>query len=220
MNHRLFSQVALAAGIVACLVQFAAAQAPRPPQPTVAIIDMTYIFEKHPGFQARRNSLRAEVEQAEVDVKARQEEIKKLVDRLNDFNPGTPEYKQLEEEITKRDADLKVKVQLSKKDFLLHEAKMYYTVYQEISDETRMYAERNGIQLVLRFNGDQIDMNNPQEVLKELNKAVVYSHPSIDITPIIVEQIERRQGHPAATTGARPPVQQVPGAPGAPPRRQ
>ena len=217
MNHRLFFQVALATGIVACFASSAAAQAPAPP--SVAIIDMTYIFEKHPGFQARRDQLRGLVEQAENDVKGRQEELKKLVDRLNEYNPGTPEYKQLEEEITKRDADLKVKVQLSKKEFLLQEAKMYYTVYQEIADETRMYAERAGIQLVLRFNGDQIDTNNPQEVLKELNKAVVYSNPSIDITPIVLQQIERRQGQPAATTGARP-VQQVPGAPGAPPRRQ
>lgn len=214
MNHRLFFQVALAAGAVAGFVNSAAAQAPPPP---VAIIDMTYIFENHPGFQARRNALRGQVEQAEVDVKGRQEEIKKLVDRLNDYSPGTPEYKQLEEDITKRDADLKVSVQLSKKDFLLHEAKMYFTVYQEIADETRMYAERAGIQLVLRFNGDQIDTNNPQEVLKELNKTVVYSSPSIDITPIVLEQIKRRQSAPAATTGARPAVQQVPGAP---PRRQ
>jgi len=214
VNHRLFFQVALAAGAIACFVNSAAAQAP---PASVAIIDMTYIFENHPGFQSRRNALRGQVEQAEIEVKGRQEEIKKLVDRLNDFSPGTPEYKQLEEDITKRDADLKVKVQLSKKDFLLHEAKMYFTVYQEIADETRMYAERAGIQLVLRFNGDQIDTNNPQEVLKELNKAVVYSNPSIDITPIVLEQIKRRQSAPAATTGARPPVQQVPGAP---PRRQ
>ena len=180
----------------------------------VAIIDLTYIFENHPGFQARRDAMRHEVEQAEEEVKVRREEMRKLAERLEGFRPGTPEYKQLEEELSRRSADLNVSTQLKKKDFLLSESKMYYTVYQEVLDEVRFYAERNGVNLVLRFNGDPIDTNKPEEVLKELNKSVVYYNTSIDITPIILEQLKRRQGG-APLQGNRPaPTQQQ-----VPPRR-
>lgn len=176
--------------------------------PGVAIIDLTYIFENHPGFQARRDAMRQEVEQAEQEVKTRRDEMRKLAERLESFRAGTPEYKQLEEELSRRSADLNVSTQLKKKDFLLSESKMYYTVYQEVLDEVRFYAERNAVNLVLRFNGEPIDTSKPEEVLKELNKSVVYYNTSIDITPIILEQLKRRQGG-APLQGSRPaPTQQ------------
>lgn len=210
MKH--FFLATFVAAALAAPASLALAQGPpsHAGMPNIAIIDLTYIFENHQGFLARRESMRAEVQRAEDEVKRSRDEMKRLADKLEGFKPGSPEYKQLEEELSRLSANLNVNMQLKKKDFLLTEAKMYYAVYQEILDEVKLFAERNGIALVLRFNGEPIDTDNPQEVLKELNKSVVYHNRSIDITPIVLEQLNRRQAN--TNIGARPPAnqQQVP----------
>ena len=45
----------------------------------------------------------------------------------------------MEEEIARREADLSVKVQLQRKEFLMREAKIYNTIYQEIEQEVDYY---------------------------------------------------------------------------------
>jgi len=44
--------------------------------------------------------------------------------------------------------------------------------------------------LVLRFNGDQINPNRPEEILKAINKPVV-SQNNIDITPDVLALLNR-----------------------------
>lgn len=196
---------ALAATVSVCCAQAPHARAQqRPVAPTIAILDMTYIYENHQGFQARRDSLKHDAERTEGELKQERDAIKQLAAGLQDFRSGTLEYKQLEEQIAKREAELKVRLQLQQKEFMQREAKIYWLVYQEILDEVRNYSERNGIALVLRFNGDPIDPDNPPEVVKQLNKPVVYYNRAIDITPVILERLHARQ--PSAT---RPP-QSVP----------
>jgi outer membrane protein len=169
----------------------------------VAIVDMTYVFEHYDGFQSRKLALQRDIERAEQQLKVMQDEMKGLVERLKDYKAGTDDYKQIELELAKRNANGNVLMQTQKKDFLEREAKMFYTIYQEVSEEIKTFSERNGINLVLRFTGDPVDVDDPQQVVKELNKGVVYYSPSIDITPNILEQLKRRQPR---TTAQQPPA--------------
>lgn len=181
----------------------------------VAIVDMTYIFEKYAGFQSKKDALQKDINLAEQDLKMMQEQMKALAERLKDYKPNTPDYNAIEEELAKRNAEGQVKMQKQKKEFLAREAKMFYSVYQEVSEEIKMFAERSGINLVLRFTGDPVDIDDPQQVVKELNKGVVYYSPSIDITPHILESLNRRQPRtqqPAPPT-ARAPAATRPAAP-------
>jgi hypothetical protein len=60
--------------------------------------------------------------------------------------------------------------------------------------------------MVMRFNGDPVDVDKPDSVLSFINKPVVYYDKSRDITPIILDSLIKRSGAPAAgiRTGARP----------------
>ncbi len=173
---------------------------------SVAIIDLTYIFENHQRFKVMKQDMQRDVKAAEEELKARRKEMQSLGERLRRFEKGSREYKQLEEELANRSADLNVQVKLQQKQFLEREAKMYYNVYLEILDAVKYYAERNNIQLVLRFNGAPIDNNDPQEVLKELNKAIVWHSRAVDITPYILAQLNRTP--PARPEVGRRPVPQ------------
>jgi outer membrane protein len=197
----------LLATVVATLVAIAginstasAQQAPG----SVAIIDLSYIFKNHTRFKAMTEDMRASVTAAEEQLKKGKTDIdalsKRLVELGNDFRKDSPEYKQLDADITKRKIDLNAAIAIQKKDFLEKEAKIYYSVYSEIIDEVQYFAERNGISLVLRFNGDPANDSDPQEILKQLNKSVVYYSKRIDITPMVLDSINARNG------AGRPPV--------------
>lgn len=178
--------------------------------PGIAIIDLTYIFENHGRFKAMRENMQRDVKRAEDELNLRKDELTKLAEQLNEFRPGSPNFKSIEEELAGRQADLNVKVKLQQKEFLQQEAKIYYTVYQEIIQEVGYYAKQHGINLVLRFNGDPVEVDEPQSVLKALNNPIVY-HDRIDITPFILDQLNRRQA-------ANPDAGRQ-GVPGPPPRR-
>ncbi len=107
-------------------------------------------------------------------LKARRTEIETLTKRLtdlgNELRKDSPEYKQLDADLTRKKIDLSTQVSQQKKEFLEKEAKIYYNVYQEVLDEVQYFSERNRISLVLRFNGDPVTDSDPQEILKQLNK--------------------------------------------------
>ncbi|MCE5301709.1 MAG: OmpH family outer membrane protein [Planctomycetaceae bacterium] len=172
--------------------------------PNVALLDVSYIFKNHARFKAMMEEMKADVERAEVQVKGERDTINKLVERLQEIHKGTPDYKQMEQEIAKRQADLAVRVNLQKNEFVQREAKIYYTVYQEISQATDYYARQNGIDMVLRFNGDPVDTEQPQSVLAHINKPVVWYQKQLDITPAVLQELNRNAINPGQA--ARPGV--------------
>jgi outer membrane protein len=205
---------ALAATVLVTQAAFAQAPVARsastPIAGGVAIVDMTYIFEKYSGFQSKKDALQKDISLAEQELKSMQQAMQALAERLKDYKPNTPDFNAIEEELAKKNAEGQVRMQKQKKEFLGREAKMFYSIYQEVSEEIKTFAERNGINLVLRFTGDPVDVDDPQQVVKELNKGVVYYSASIDITPHILEQLNRRQPRtaqpvvPTARPAARP----------------
>ncbi|HET6880797.1 MAG TPA: OmpH family outer membrane protein [Pirellulales bacterium] len=168
--------------------------------PQVAIIDLAYIFNNHVKFKALSDELRRDVEAAENELKQNKSSLQKMAERLEELNRNSPDYRQLEEDIAKRSADLSVQVQLQKKEFFEKEAKIYYTVYQEIMEQVKYHADKHGIALVMRFNGDPLDENDPQGIQKELNKAVLYYNKTIDITPIILDAVNPPRSRPTTTS--------------------
>lgn len=198
------SLTALVAGLSAVVVAAPSAYGQQrsgggPAASPIAIIDLAYIFANHVRFKAYSDELRRDVEAAEAELKNNKAALQKMADQLDSYNRGTPEYRQLEEDITKRQADITVQVNRQKRDFFEQEAKMYYTVYKEVMEQITYYADKHGYVMVMRFNGDPYDENDPQGIQKELNKSVLYYNKAIDITPIILDAVnpQRPNGRPA-----------------------
>jgi Skp family chaperone for outer membrane proteins len=190
--------------IIALIAAYSVAQppaaAPAMRQPgsgvNIALLDVSYIFKKHARFNASMEEMKGDVERAEAQIKADQDAIKTLTEKLERYRKGTPDYKSLSEEITKRRADMSVNIQLQKEEFLQQEAKIYYNVYQEIQQEVNYYAAANGIGMVLRFNGDPVDVAKPETVIRGINGPVVWYAKELDITPVILEHLNRANLNP------------------------
>ena len=193
---------AFVAGALAIAIAASNAPAQRPagmgsgaPQSTpggVALLDITYLFKHLNRMKAQMAELKADVERAEASVKQDKEMIRSLAERLKEFKPGTPDYKQLEQEAAKRSADLQVQMQLQRREFLQREAKIYHQIYQEVLQEVEYFATTNNISMVLRFNGDPVDQEKPEDVLRNINKPVIYFSRGLDITGEILNRLNQR----------------------------
>lgn len=222
MRITLISAVGTALAIAAFAFTYGYAQQQVPPRagvPTashqgVAVIDITYILDNHPRLKAATDRFKSDVQNTGMKFKSEQEAIAKQAEKLRTLKPGSPDYKRLEEELTQKQSDLKVKASLEEKEFAERESQMYLAAYTEVCALVRAYAERNGIKLVLRFNGKPVDRNNRDAIRAELFKTVVYNDPAIDITDPVLNELKRAAAAaaPTATRPARPVAQ--------PPRRQ
>ncbi len=172
----------------------------------VVLLDINAVFKNYRKMQDEMNRMKADVERAEQTVKAERDAIRKQAERLRDFRKGTPDYKAIEEEVTKRQADLSVKVQLQKKEFLEREAQIFFTVYQEVQQEVAYYASATGVSLVLRSTGTKADVQNPQEILAFINRDVIWNAQQLDITNYITERLNSRYRPANPAVSSRPGV--------------
>jgi Skp family chaperone for outer membrane proteins len=101
--------------------------------------------------------------------------------------------------LTTRAAALQAKITTIKKELALREAKILFDTYQDVFAAVRYHSEINGIAVVHRFNSERADPNIPDDVLRELNKSVVYYHPKIDITDAVLAMVNQGTTRPAPT---------------------
>jgi len=195
------------------MVGFLHAQSPHPlganaSKYGIAVVDISAIFKRHNRFKATMENMKKEMEAIETELKADREKVAQTEQQRNTFNAGTAEYKKLDEDVARMMAEFQLKMGRQRKEFMEREAKVYYQTYLEVVDAVNYYAKRQNIGLVLRFNGEAIDPNRRDEVLREINKPVVVQD-SIDITGDVLVLLNRDQAaNPQQAT--QQPTSQIP----------
>ncbi|NOZ40060.1 MAG: OmpH family outer membrane protein [Planctomycetes bacterium] len=156
----------------------------------IAVVDVNYIFKNYSQFKTAMEAIKIDIQQAEVKLKAVREGIQAKEAQAKDYQPSSPEFKQLDEDLARLKADFNIKAGRTRKDFQEREAKVYYQTYLQVSSTVHRYAQQNNIGLVLKFNGDKINPDRPEAILKAINKPVV-SQNNIDITPDVLALLNR-----------------------------
>jgi Skp family chaperone for outer membrane proteins len=198
-------------GVSAGLAQAPArGTAPAAPNPSVVVIDINHIFRNHTRFKQSMEDMKADLQAAEATFQEKNKQIAEMAEGLKRYNPGTPEYNRLEEDVMRARADLQTQMALKKKELMLKEAGIYHRVYEEIVNEVAYFCERHGISLVLRYSSEKIDPQNANSVRAGVTRNVVYQR-SVNITYDILERIRQmdppevgdRRGDPRSQ-GPRP----------------
>lgn len=161
----------------------------------IAVVDVSYIFKNYSQFKSSMEGMKSEMESAEGKLKGDRDSIIAKEEQRKQYNPGAAEFKQLDEEIARLKAEFNLTAGRIRKDFLEREAKVYYQTYLEVGNAVKYYAQQHSIGLVLRFNGDQVDPNLREDVLRAINKPVVHQN-NIDITPDVLALLNRVGGAP------------------------
>jgi len=167
----------------------------------LAVIDVSMIFKNHTRFKQAMEGMKAEVKAFEATLQQRGQQINELRKKMQPYDPGSAEYKQLEAQIMKVQADGQIAAAQKKKEFLEREAKIYYDVYNEVATEVSRFAEQHGIGLVIRFNSEPIDPKSRQAVLEGVNRAVIFQK-NLNITKAIQDRLEQAQAQRPAGSAA------------------
>ena len=156
----------------------------------IAVVDINYIFKNYSQFKTAMDGIKADIEKAEVTLKTDREAIQAKEEKAKQYQSSSAEFRQLDEEVARLKADFNIRAGRTRKDFQEREAKVYYQTYLQVSSTVQYYAQQNNIGLVLRFNGDQVNPDRPEAILKAINKPVV-SQNNIDITPDVLAILNR-----------------------------
>ncbi len=175
----------------------------------VAVIDINFIFKNHQRFKQTMDGIKKEIETFEGYLREERNKVTAKAEQLQSLPAGSPQYKQLEEQIATMQTSLGLETQRKRKEILEREAKVYYNSYKEIEDRVAKFADQYGIGLVMRFNSEPMDATKRESVLQGINRAVVFQR-NLNITNTIIEDLNRQTPPRVSRGGVRP---AVPGQP-------
>jgi outer membrane protein len=163
---------------------------------------MAHIFKEYKKFNVLREDLKAKIEESDSRAKSMAETIKTLQTELKSYASGSPEYSQTERKLAKASSDFEAFRKLAQSEFLREESQIYKTIYLEVTDTVEMYANHYHYTLIMRFSRDGLqETDDPGNVIKGMNRQVVFFRPQDDITVAILEYLNKKY---SSEGGARP----------------
>lgn len=168
----------------------------------VAVIDVAYIFKEHPAIKAQVAAVENELKSFDEELNAKREELKNAAAELKTFKVGSPEYSAAEERIAAMESRLRLEMARKRKEISDSEAKIYYENYQRIAAGVEFIAGYHKIQLVLRYNSEEMDLEQGESVIRGVMKNIVYHDKSLDMTSAVMKYLDQTMNVAAAPAAA------------------
>jgi len=164
----------------------------------VGLIDMAYVFKKYKKFDALREDLKATIGDSEIEAKNMAEKIKQLQGEMKTMKEGTPDFDAKEKQLASLSAQFETFRRSTQRDILKEESKIYHTVYMEVADAVRKYSNHYKYTLVLRFNREDLNPEDPQGLIQGMNRQVVFHRPEDDMTDSVLAYLNGKFDEGAA----------------------
>ena len=169
-------------------------------QTKVALVDIGMVFKSHPQFSAELANLKSQADQFKAESQQLQQQLMQKAEVLNQFEKESNEYRDEEARLAKESATMEVDQRAKMRDLLKREAQLHFDTYVEISNTISKFSEEYGIQLVLRFNSDEMNPKDPRTIMQRVNGGVVFHSNAANITNDIVQRIAQT-GRQASNAG-------------------
>ncbi len=208
------SLLVLAVGVALALTGIAqnAATAPAPVRSSVAVVDVNKIMNEWKYVSARKTELDNQFKPKLEAIKARAEELQKQAQVLKTMKRGEQEYQQLENQLIRKEQDIKTDNGLLSKQYDEQAAKIFQDAYKYIKQHAAFYAKQIGATCVIQVNtADEFQMYNPQVPAQELTvrevvaRQVIWFDGGINVTDQILTRLNSgaQQSNTARTTTNR-----------------
>ena len=152
----------------------------------VAVLDVARVFKENPQFDSAMKAIRQEADGLKSQITQQQEAIKAEAQQLGQYEAGSAERNQLEATLEQKQTALRTQARQAEADLLNREAGVYFTTYEKMQSVVGEIASQHGISLVLRFDSQEVDPTNRAEVIKGVNRPVVY-HRRLDLTNLVIQ---------------------------------
>jgi len=177
------------AAIVAVSIIATATESMAQESGVVAVLDVAKVFKENAAFDSRMKAIKSEADQLKTQIQSEQQTIKEAAMGVSQYEAGSAQRNEMEAKIEQDQAALRTRARQAEAQLLNREAKIYYDTYQQLQAVVGQLADANNISLVLRFDGQPIDATNRGEVIKGVNRSVVY-FSKIDLTNLVMQAMD------------------------------
>jgi Skp family chaperone for outer membrane proteins len=157
----------------------------------IAVVDVAYIFKTHPGIKAQVEKVENDLKAYDVHLQAKREELKQAAEQLKTFKVGSPEYAAQEERVASMESKLRLDMARKRKELADAEAKIYYENYQLIANGVKFLANHYNIDLVMRYNSEDMDLEKGDSVIRGVMKNIVFHDESLDMTKGVMQYLDQ-----------------------------
>lgn len=172
-------------------------------QTNVAIVDVGAVFKGHPAFSQQLDALRQEAESFKANSIQLQQQLAQKAEILKQYTPGSAEFKAAETKLATESAALEVEQRNKMRGLMQSEAKLHYDTLAEVNQLISDYCDQRQIQMVLRFNGEPMNADNPRSIMQRVNGSIIYHRPDKDITPQIIAALVQQSGTASRNSGVK-----------------
>jgi Skp family chaperone for outer membrane proteins len=157
----------------------------------IGLVDMAKVFKDYDKFNDMRESLKAEMQAQLEGAQKIAADAKKVTDELALIKKGTEKYITLEQKLARLSSDFETKRKLAQANYVRREAEIFEKIYTESTTIIEQYAKYYKYTLILRFNSEPVNAEDPKSLAASLNKLVIYNRPSDDLTGAIVGHLNK-----------------------------
>lgn len=183
------STFALGVGaIVASILVLAAAANLRQPA-VLASVDLERLY----NALDRQAEADAEVQRFTDQLNAQTEQMRRAIDDLrvdlDSFQPGSADYKRLQDELELAAMNFRAQVEFNKSKIEAKRAELIRNIYNQIKEAISSYAQANGIDAVyLDDSKPPIELADPQRTMQQISaRRMLYSADALDITDALIQ---------------------------------
>lgn len=188
---RFFGKLAITAAIVSLTGWGSLASAQEKSSHRIAVVDVAKIFKEHPGIRAQVEKIENELKTYDGQLQGKREELKQAAEQLKTFKVGTPDYSQQEELVASMESKLRLEMARKRKELSDAEARIYYENYQKIVAGVKFLAEYHDINLVLRYNSEEMNLEQGDSVIRGVMKNIVYHDKGLDMTTGVMQYLDK-----------------------------
>ena len=191
---RISRKASIVLGVLAAgLVTTSQIQAQETKAHRVAVIDVAYIFKNHPGIKAQVEQVENNLKAYDAELAAKRQELQQTAEKLKQFKAGSPEYSAQEEQVAEMESRLRLDMARKRKELSEAEARIYFENYTQISEAVKYLANHYKIDLVLRYNSEEMNLEQGESVIRGVMKNIVYHNPDLDMTTGVMQYLDRLQ---------------------------
>jgi outer membrane protein len=162
---------------------------PQSKQEQIVLIDMAKVFNESREFADLRDDLKADIQQSETRAKQMATNISQTQALLKGLAQGTADHATAEKELTAMTRKYQDFRKDAQRKFLAKESQIYRDVYMKVRSTVQRIAEQRNCALVIRFDSKPLNSKDPQQILKSVQRQVIYYREQDDITGEAIEAL-------------------------------
>jgi Skp family chaperone for outer membrane proteins len=164
----------------------------------ICVLDVAKIFKDNPSFQSQMEGIRNDASTLKASVESQLAELQKEAEQLEQYQPNSDKRRDLERTLVTKQAELQTLARQREADLLSREAKIYLQTYKQMERVVAKIAEEYSVSLVLRYESAPINQDDRADVIKGVNRQVVYQKYS-DLTSMVHQQMTGTAQAPTGT---------------------